>query len=153
MGDMQSLHWLADSWITYLNALGVVGGLFFTGFSLHLETKTRKIANLLTLAQSHRDIWKEALHEPKLNRVLSAGVDTDRFPVTREEEIFVTLVLLHLGIVVRAMKNDLTITPEGLRRDVSQFLQLPIPLKVWNRIKDLQDQDFVVYVESCRNWK
>ena len=153
MGDMQSLRWFAENWITYLNALGVVGGLFFTGYSLHSETKTRKITNLLTLTQSHRDIWKEILREPKLNRVLSTRVDTDRTPVTREEEIFVTLVIQHLGIVFRAMKNDLTVDPEGLRRDVWQFFSLPIPENVWNRIKVLQDDDFVAYVESCRNWK
>jgi hypothetical protein len=153
MGAMQSLHWLADNWFTYLNALGVVGGLCFTGYSLHSETKTRKIANLLTLAQSHREVWKEVLREPKLNRVLSVDVDTDREPVTREEEIFVTLVIQHLGIVFRAMKSDLTIDPEGLRRDVWQFFSLPIPLRVWNRIKVMQDDDFVAFVEACRNWK
>ena len=152
-GWMQSLRWLAENWITYLNALGVVGGLFFTGHSLRSETKARKITNLLTLAQSHREIWKEILHEPKLNRVLSTRVETDRTPVTREEEIFVTLVIQHLGIVFRAMKSDLTIDPEGLRRDVSQFFALPIPENVWNRIRVLQDDDFVAYVESCRNWK
>jgi len=150
---MQSLGWLAENWITFLNALGVVGGLFFTGYSLHAENKTRKITNLLTLAQSHREIWKEILHEPRLNRVLSARVDIERTPVTREEEIFVTLVIQHLGIVFRAMQNDLTIDPEGLRRDVWQFFSLPIPGWVWNRIKVLQDEDFVAYVESCRNWK
>jgi len=153
MGAMQSLEWLAENWITSLNALGVVGGLFFTGYSLHAETKTRKITNLLTLAQSHREIWKEILHEPRLNRVLSPRVDVERTPVTREEEIFVTLVIQHLGIVFRAMKSDLTIDPDGLRRDVWQFFSLPIPEWVWNRIKVLQDEDFVAYVESCRNWK
>ena len=150
MGAMQTLRWLAENWFTYLNAVGVVGGLFFTGYSLHSETKTRKIANLLTLAQSHRDVWKEALQEPKLHRVLATKPDLHRSPVTREEEIFVTLVFQHLGIVVRTMKNDLTINPEGLRRDVAEFLALPIPRIVWSRIQHVQDCDFVVFVESCK---
>ena len=151
MGAMQTLRWLAENWFTYLNAVGVVGGLFFTGYSLHSETKTRKIANLLTLAQSHRDVWKEALQEPKLHRVLAIKPDLHRSPVTREEEIFVTLVFQHLGIVVRTMKNELTINPEGLRRDVAEFLALPIPKTVWNRIKHVQDRDFVAFVESCES--
>ena len=153
MGDMQSLRWLAENWITYLNALGVVGGLFFTGYSLHSETKTRKIANLLTLTQSHRDVWKEVLHEPKLARVLSLRADTRRDPITREEEIFVTLVVQHLGSVFLAMRDDLTIDPEGLRRDVWQFFSMPVPQAVWDRLKILQDDDFVAFVEACRNWK
>jgi hypothetical protein len=150
---MQSLRWLAENWITYLNALGVVGGLFFTGYSLHSETKTRKIANLLTLTQSHRDVWKEVLHEPKLARVLSLRADTRRDPITREEEVFVTLVVQHLGSVFSAMRDDLTIDPEGLRRDVWQFFSLPVPQAVWDRLKILQDDDFVAFVEACRNWK
>ncbi len=150
---MQSLRWLADNWFIYLNALGVVGGLFFTGYSLHSETKTRKIANLLTLTQSHRDIWKEVIHEPKLNRVLATRVNMERDPVTREEEIFVTLVIQHLSVVFHAMRDELTIPPEGLRRDVWQFFSLPIPQRVWNRVKVMQDDDFVVFVEACRNWK
>ena len=153
MGAMQSLQWLAENWVTYLNAAGVVGGLFFTGYSLHSETKTRKIANLITLAQSHRDVWKEALHEPSLHRVLATQADLHRSPVTREEEIFVTLVFQHLGIVVRTMKNDLTINPEGLRRDVAEFLALPIPRTVWSRIKHVQDRDFVAFIESCKQWE
>ena len=48
MGDMGSLHWLAQNWFTLLNAIGVVGGLLFTGHSLRSETKTRRIANLLS---------------------------------------------------------------------------------------------------------
>lgn len=150
---MQSLRWLAENWFIYLNALGVVGGLFFTGYSLHSETKTRKIANLLTLTQSHRDIWKEVIHEPKLNRVLAIRVNMERDPVTREEEIFVTLVIQHLSVVFHAMRDELTIPPEGLRRDVWQFFSLPIPQRVWNRVKVMQDDDFVVFVEACRNWK
>ena len=76
-----------------------------------------------------------------------------RQPVTREEEIFVTLVIQHLSIVYHAMRDDLTIPPEGLRRDVWQFFTLPIPGAVWEKIKILQNDAFVAYVESCRNWK
>ncbi len=45
------------------------------------------------------------------------------------------------------------ISPEGLRRDVWQFFVLPIPQRVWSGIKVMQDDDFVVFVDSCRNWK
>jgi hypothetical protein len=45
MGDMGSLRWLTENWFTLLNVVGVIGGLFFTGYSLRSETKTRRIAN------------------------------------------------------------------------------------------------------------
>lgn len=150
---MNGLRDLAENWFTYLNAIGVVGGLLFTGYSLHSEAETRKVANLLKLTQSHREVWKEVLDNPKLIWVLSPDVDLVQAPVTTEEEIFVTLVTQHLVSVFRAMKKDLTISPEVLRRDVWQFFALPIPQQVWNGIKVMQDDDFVAFVESCRNWK
>ncbi len=53
---MGILRWLAENWFTLLNVIGIVGGLFFTGHSLRSETKTRRVANLLSLTQAHRDI-------------------------------------------------------------------------------------------------
>jgi hypothetical protein len=109
--------------------------------------------NLLKLTQSHREVWKEVLNHPKLIRVLSPDVDFVQAPVTTEEEIFVPLVTQHLVSVFRAMRKDLTISPEGLRREIWQFFSLPIPQQVWIGIQVMQDDDFVAFVESCRNWK
>ena len=150
---MQDPHWLTDNWLTLLNAFGVVGGLAFTGYSLHSESKTRKVANLLTLTQGHRDIWREMLHDPKLTRILDPAADVGRKPVTTEEQVFVTLVIEHLSVVFHAMRDELTISPEGLRRDVWQFFSLPIPQSVWNRVIVMQDNSFVAFVEACQNWK
>lgn len=40
-----------------------------------------------------------------------------------------------------------------MRRDVAWFFSLPIPKAVWEKLKPLQDEEFVAYVEECRNWK
>lgn len=149
---MGSLHWLAENWFTLLNAGGVIGGLLFTGYSLHSETKTRRIANLLSLTQGHRDIWKQLFTHPQLSRILDPNADTSAKPVTREEEIFVNLVIQHLSVVFHAMRDELTVKPEGLRRDVWWFFSLPIPQSVWEKMKVLQNDKFVAYVEACRNW-
>ncbi len=150
---MGSLHWLAENWFTLLNAIGVVGGLSFTGHSLRSETKTRRIANLLALTQGHRDIWKQVFKHPQLSRILNSKADTSVVEVTREEEIFVNLVIQHLSLVFHATCDELTIKPEGLRRDVWWFFSLPIPLAVWETAKILQNDKFVAFVENCRNWK
>ena len=41
--------WITENAFELLNALGIVGGLFFTAHSLRSETKTRRIANLLAI--------------------------------------------------------------------------------------------------------
>ena len=150
---MGGLRWIAENWVTALNAVGVVGGLFFTASSFRSETKTRRIANLLTITRSHREIWADFYQNPELSRVLNASADLTQCPVTRDEEIFVELVILHLSSVFHALKDDLVINQEGLRRDVASFFSFPIPRAVWERNKILQNDAFVAFVENCRNWK
>jgi len=145
--------WILENWFTMLSALGVIGGLFFTAFSLRSETKTRRIANLLTITANHREVWKEFSRNPRLQRVLNASINTMEHPVTPQEQVFVSLVLLHTSSVYYAMKDELVVKLEGLRRDVSQFLSLPIPRAIWEKSKLLQNEDFVAFVESCLNWK
>lgn len=142
-----------DHGLDLLNAAGVVGGLLFTGYSLHSEIQTRRIANLLTLTESHRDVWRELIRDSRLQRILEPHPELELQPVTLEEEVFVNLVIQHLSIVFHTLRDDLTIPPEGLRRDVWQFFSLPIPEAVWNKVKVLQNDAFVAHVESCRNWK
>ena len=139
MGDMHGLQWLTDNWVTILNAVGIIGGLSFTGYSLHSEAKTRRIANLLTLTQSHRDVWRELIHNPRLSRILDSKADITHRRVTTDEEIFVNLVIQHVSIVYHAMRDDLTIPPDGLRRDIWEFFSLPIPHAIWDRVKFFQN--------------
>ena len=67
--------------------------------------------------------------------------------------MFVTFVILHMSSVFHAMSDQLVVKVEGLRRDVAQFFSLPITREVWEKIKVLQNDEFVAFVESCRNWK
>jgi len=150
---MGSLHWLTDNWFSLLNAVGIIGGLLFTAYSLRSETKTRRIANLIALTQGHRDIWKNLVNHPQLGRVLEPNAEISSQPVTHREEIFVILVIQHLSVVFHAMRDELTIKPEGLRRDVWWFFSLPIPDAVWEKLKVFQNDKFAAYVEECRNWK
>ncbi len=150
---MEGLHWIAANWVTALNAVGVIGGLFFTASSFRSDAKTRRVANLLTITRNHRDIWADFYRRPELARVLDSAADVGKRPVAREEEIFVNLVILHLSSVFHALKDELVINQEGLRRDVWWFFSLPIPQSVWERAKVLQNDAFVAFVEKCRNWK
>jgi hypothetical protein len=150
---MGGLRWIADNWVIALNAVGVVGGLFFTAISLRSETKTRRIANLLTITTNHRAIWTEFSQRAELARILDSSADLSKVPITRAEEEFVNMVILHVSSVHYAMKDELVIKLEGLRRDVCEFFSLPIPQAVWMKTKVLQNDDFVEFVEDCRNWQ
>jgi hypothetical protein len=141
--------WVTQNWFDLFSAVGIIGSLWFTAISLRSDAKTRRVANLLTMTQSHRELWMEFYHNPELRRVLDPAADVSSQPVTPGEREFVNLVLQHLSSVYQAMQSDLTVKPEGLRRDVHEFFELPIPKAVWEKMKPFQDRDFVAFVESC----
>jgi hypothetical protein len=150
---MEIGEWVSQNWYYLLSTVGIIGSLCFTAIAFRSETKTRRIANLLTITANHREIWKEFLNNPKLARVRDADADMVKQPVTDSERVFVTLVILHMSSVFHAMSDQLVVKVEGLRRDIAQFFSLPIPREVWEKIKVFQNDDFVAFVEACRNWK
>jgi hypothetical protein len=145
--------WLANNLFNLLSAAGIIGSLYFAAISLRSETKTRRIANLLAITANHRELWKVFLKDKELARVRDSSADTTKRPITDAERVFVNLVIQHVNSVYCAMNDQLVIKVEGLRRDVAQFFSLPIPREIWEQIKVLQNDDFVAFVESCRNWK
>src|ERR1700704_1535443 len=96
---MDVWEWLSQNWFDVFSTVGVIGGLCFTAVSLHSETKTRRIANLLTITTNHRELWKEAFYRQDLARVLDPSADVQKQPVTRAEELFVNMVVLHISSV------------------------------------------------------
>lgn len=146
---MEIWGWVTQNWFELLSTVGIIGGLIITAVTLHSETKTRRVANLLTLTQNHRELWKVFYQNVEMTRILDPAADPKSFPVNRGEEIYVNTVIQHVAAVFRAMKTDLTIKPEGIQQDVRTFFSLPIPRLVWDKIKPLQDKDFVKFVEDC----
>jgi hypothetical protein len=141
-------QWLTENWFNLFSAVGIIGSLWFTAVSLRSETKTRRIANLLTVTANYREIWKEYFANPQLARVLDASADVASHPVTPAEELFVGQIIFHVSNVFYAMKDDLFITQDGSRRDIAQFFSLPVPKAVWATTKLLQNQDFAAFIDS-----
>jgi len=141
--------WFVQNWFTVLSAAGIIGTLLFGAKSVRDQTKTGRIANLLTLTQSHRELWSQLFSYPALARILDKAVDLEKQPIALDEKIFVNEVILHLNSAFQAMKSGLVIKPEAVREDVGQFFSLPIPHTIWEKSKKLQNDDFVEFVESA----
>jgi hypothetical protein len=141
--------WFAENGFNLLSAVGVVGSLLFTAISFRSETKTRRVANFLSVTTNYREIWKTFLNQPKLSRVLDAAADVTGQPVTAEEEIFVNMLILHLSTTFYAMNDELLVKLEGSRQDIAQFFCLPVPAAVWAKTKPLQNHDFAAFIESA----
>jgi hypothetical protein len=141
-------EWISQNWFNLFSSAGIIGGLWFTAISLHSETKTRRIANLLTITANYREVWKEFFRSPELARVIDPSVNVAKKPVTAAEDFFVSMVISHTSSVYEALKDELLTQQEGLRRDVKSFFSLPVPKAVWTKTKLLQNQDFAAFIES-----
>jgi hypothetical protein len=124
---MEFWSWLGQNWFSFLQSVGIIGGLVFTAASLRINGKARRTSNLLAITKQHRDIWRELWNRPELSRLLKPTVDFERKPITLEEELFVKFVILHLGSAHHASEQAMLIPPEQLRQDVRWFFSLAIP--------------------------
>src|SRR5882672_8078885 len=141
--------WLKENWFTLLQAIGIIGALIFTGISLQVDARVRRVQNLLSFTKHHREIWTGIYEHPDLLRLLLTDETAVFGPPTVNEELFVTFVILHLNTVYQEMKRRMFVAPEGIVRDIRSFFSRPIPLAVWRKAKALQDQDFVRFVEGA----
>jgi hypothetical protein len=133
-----------------LQSVGIIAGLFFTGFSLRSEARARRIGNLILLTQQHRDIWAQLYERPDLSRVLDPNANILSEPPTSEERLFVRFLILYLGTVYRAIRFDEILRPDGLTRDVKEFFALPIPKQIWSELEAYQDRDFVKFIYELK---
>lgn len=117
---MGAWAWLGQSWFPLAETLAILAGLLFTDATVRQDTRERHLANLVALTGQHRDIWKALYERPGLARLLSTAANPKREPLTRQEELFVTLLVLHLGTVPRAVKHGL-VSPMGVQQDIRWF--------------------------------
>lgn len=146
---MEIYHWVGNHGFELLQAIGIIASLTFTAVAFRRDDQSRRIENLLNLTSSHRAIWQQLLRDQRLKRILDPMADPVRKPITREEALFVNLVVQHLNFVFYAIRDEFTINPTGLRRDVAKFFALPVPRHAWESLKEFQNEDFVAYVEEC----
>lgn len=135
-------------WTAILQILIETGGFFGIGAALFMNARARRAANLIQLTQQHRDLWERIYLQPELSRILRPTVDLEKAPVTAEEELFVIFLILHLGNSFYVSRSGFHL-PRGIRKDVEYLFALPIPYAVWRKVRDLQDEDFVRFVERC----
>ncbi|MHB8519874.1 MAG: hypothetical protein ACYDH9_03860 [Limisphaerales bacterium] len=146
---MGAIDWIGHNWFALIQTGAILAALAFTGAGFFFDARARRVGNLIKLTDRHRHLWEWMYSDPKLARILDQAAEPDRFPVTREEELFVVFLILHLANTYYTVRSGLLTQPQGLSRDVQLFFSLPIPRAVWRTVRDLQDKPFVRFVEDC----
>lgn len=133
--------WVKENWFTVVQTVGIIGGLWFT-------SATFRSTNLLTLAEQHRALWRDALERPGLRRVFLEKVERVE-PVTIEEEEFLNLVIVHFETGWQMAAPGTILTKEILARDVRGFFSKPIPNAVWEKTKGTRNPQFVAFIDRA----
>jgi hypothetical protein len=136
-------------WFDLLQSAGIIGSFLFAAYSTRKDNQARKISHLYATADRHREIWKSYRDRPTLSRVLEKTADLSNQPLSHEEELFVTGLIIHLDTVYRAMKAGMFVELEGLRTDMKEFFLLPVPKAVWQKYRPLRDAEFIEFVEGA----
>lgn len=143
------LVWLSENWFLFLQSAGIIGGLLFTALSIRQATTARRVTDLLTLTEQHRELWNEVYRRPDLGRVFASTIDLIANPVTIAEERFLNEVVVHFTTGWQLARKKSLITIEALKADLGSFFELPLPRAVWQQTKGARDPAFVRFVDGC----
>jgi hypothetical protein len=135
--------------VNLLQGAGIVGSLLFTAAALRQGARSLRLSALLKLTEQHRELWSEVHRRPELARVLAPEVDLVHHPVTSAEEEFLNVILVHFQTGWEMAVRHRMVSREAYRRDLLEFLTLPIPRDVWNRTRSHRDPTFTRFVEAC----
>lgn len=146
---MEILGWMGSHWFELLQTVSIIVGFLTAVHSIREDTQERRIENLFTLTNAHRDIWWKLYQQEELTRILNPHVNLVREPVSTHEELFVHSLILHLRAAFKARALGMQFDDDAVSADVRETLALPIPAFVWEKSKRYQDGDFVAFVDGC----
>jgi len=141
---------VSKNWFDLLQSLGIVASLLLAIHTSRRETRARQISNLNAMKQDYIQIWNVLYSRPELENIFRSKQPVDR-PISVAERLFVKMLIIHLDSAYRAMKAGLFVHLEGLQTDIRTFFAAPVPKKIWEELRALQDRQFVEFVEEVLN--
>lgn len=147
---MQAItSWLFQNGFELISALGIVASLLFTALSFREGTQSRRLNNLLKFTERHEQIWTEWESRLDLSRIMEQRPDLNAKPITDSESRFGVRLIIHLHSWYRAAKDGEVADLEGVKVDVAEFFELPIPGRVWLEKRKFYDEGFVYFVDAA----
>ena len=141
---------MADpSVLDLVQTAAIVFALIVSALALRAIVRTNRAAAALDIANSHRQLFLEALKDPELARVLEDDAEAASVAITPKERLFTTLLFIHIYTVFRLHKEKLLSMPREWYTDIAEFALLPVPRAVWEDVRRVQDKEFVRFVEDA----
>lgn len=144
---MQTLQNIAMHWPQILESLGIIGGLFFTGFNLVRDIRIRKAETIIRITSQHREIWAFLMTQGVLTKLFDPKRDVAVNPPANDEKRSVGFLINHLRATFYAQKAGIYVQPFGLGGDIRRFFRSPVPHAVWLETKSSHDPEFAAFVD------
>lgn len=146
-----SWPWVSPDLSRILGDLGIIAGLFFTGFGFWRDARVRHGETLIELTKQHRELWMYYDEHPELAALFNPTRDMRAHPLTDEEARFANFLFLHLRASFGAKKARIHTLPEHVAEDWAEIFSHPAVCAAWDKMKDLHDRRFAALVEAYKN--
>lgn len=145
---IEFMHTTIEVFAAWLEPIGIMAGLFFSGIALRNDTRARRIENHIKIADGYREIWSAQFADPKLDRVLDTNPDLASTPITLAEDRLVRFIFQNVLLAFEARRAGQLGDIGNLEKDLGEFISRPIPKAVWKEIARFQPEAFRKFVEA-----
>lgn len=145
---MDFLSWIELRSIDLVQSIGIIGGFFISWYQVRASNKIAKFQVFIQLGESHHAVWSPLIENQALNRIQQPNPDLIEQPITDQERAFLVNLFIHFEGAFEAERRGFYKLGIHEREDIADFLQLPIPRRVWDDIKGYQPVRFMRFIDS-----
>ena len=142
------MHNMGEILTGWLEPVGIIAGLLFSGVALRNDTRARRIENHIKISDGYREIWSTQVADPKLDRILLSSLDLAANPISSAEARLVRFIFQNILLAFEARQAGQLGDIGNLEKDVAEFISRPIPKAVWIEIARFQPEAFRKFVEA-----
>ena len=86
------MHAFGGIFSIWLEPVGIIAGLIFSGVALRNDTRARCVENQIKISDGYREIWAAQVADPKLERILMSSLDLIANPISPVEARLVRFI-------------------------------------------------------------
>ena len=141
-------HAFKEALMAWLEPVGIIAGLVFSGVALRNDTRARRIENHIKITEGYREIWSALVADPTLDRIQQSKVDLTKHPLSPAEDRLTRFIFQNVLLAFEARNAGQLGDIGNLEKDVAEFVSFPIPKAVWKEIARFQPEFFRKFVEG-----
>jgi hypothetical protein len=129
----------------------IAGGLAFTAVQLFRTARSIRVANLLALTNSHRELWTMLLAEERLRSVMYTARECNSpDDLSLEERILINFFLLHMASAHELQRTHMITRNRATADDMVELLSIPAFAVMWKENQRFHRPRFRRFIDRAR---